>query len=251
MIDPRLEKRFVNSIEYLRKMDFFKDYSNLSSKEIFERILNGEMDYETKWFAEKWSEEERKWERKLLKKMLGAETHGQFLKESLESSTEYWMKASEYEVDFEIARFDIYRVFLEDPETVIKDGICEAIVKKLARVSRGFFSPTDIKGEILDWRDEPPPELKQELKGLISPQGYIFKVNFKFRGKEYVAEFYSNADYLYMDLFVRKVNELIKDTGYQYYWPRYLHIEYLVYMVFSEDEARKLKKERNWKLSLP
>ncbi|MBO3842920.1 MAG: hypothetical protein FGF48_11000 [Candidatus Brockarchaeota archaeon] len=124
-------------------------------------------------------------------------------------------------------------------------------MKKLARVSRGFFIPTDIKGEILDWRDEPPPELKEELKGCIYPQGCIFKVDFKFRGKKYVAEFYSNADYLHMDSFMRKINELIKDTGYQYYWLCYLHIEYLVYMVFSEDEARKLEKERGWKLSLP
>ncbi len=160
------------------------------------------------------------------------------------------MKVSGYEVDVEVARFDIHRVFLEDPETVIRDGICEAIVEKLARVSRGFFSPTDVKGEMLDWMGEPPPELKEELKGCISPQGCIFKVDFKFRGKEYAAEFYSNADYLRMDSFVRKINDLIKDTGYQYYWPRYLHIEYLVYMVFSEDEARKLEKERGWKLSL-
>ncbi len=53
MIDPGLERRFVSSIEYLRRMNFFKEYFDLTSEEIFEKILNGEIDYETKWFAEK------------------------------------------------------------------------------------------------------------------------------------------------------------------------------------------------------
>ncbi|MEM2783612.1 MAG: hypothetical protein QXF09_02165, partial [Nitrososphaerota archaeon] len=31
-------KRFIDSIEFLRKMGFFKKYSNLTSEEIFEKI---------------------------------------------------------------------------------------------------------------------------------------------------------------------------------------------------------------------
>ncbi|MBO3753879.1 MAG: hypothetical protein FGF53_03255 [Candidatus Brockarchaeota archaeon] len=56
MINPELKKRFVDSIEYLRKMDFFKDYSSLTSVEIFNKILNGEMDYGFWW---------EEWEKKL------------------------------------------------------------------------------------------------------------------------------------------------------------------------------------------
>jgi hypothetical protein len=35
---PELRKRLIDSIEYFRKMDFFRDYSNLSSEEIYRRI---------------------------------------------------------------------------------------------------------------------------------------------------------------------------------------------------------------------
>ncbi|MGC8831671.1 MAG: hypothetical protein ACP5PQ_03730 [Thermoproteota archaeon] len=51
-MDPGLRKRLIDSMEYLRKMDFFKDYSNLTSEEILEMIFNGEIDYSTQWFLE-------------------------------------------------------------------------------------------------------------------------------------------------------------------------------------------------------
>lgn len=41
VMNPELRKRFVDSLDYLRKMDFFKDYSNLTSEEILEKIFNG------------------------------------------------------------------------------------------------------------------------------------------------------------------------------------------------------------------
>ncbi|MEM3466049.1 MAG: hypothetical protein QXU11_10690 [Thermoproteota archaeon] len=49
MVNPELKKRFIDSIDYLRKMDFFKDYSNLSSEEILERIFDGMISYPTRW----------------------------------------------------------------------------------------------------------------------------------------------------------------------------------------------------------
>lgn len=41
MVNLELRKRFVDSIEHIRKMDFFKDHSNLSSVKILEKIFGG------------------------------------------------------------------------------------------------------------------------------------------------------------------------------------------------------------------
>ncbi len=49
MINPELKKRFVDSIEYFRKMDSFQKYSRLSSEEILDRILRGWMEYKYWW----------------------------------------------------------------------------------------------------------------------------------------------------------------------------------------------------------
>ncbi len=38
MVNPKLRKRLVDSIEYLRKMGFFQNYSDLSSEEILKKI---------------------------------------------------------------------------------------------------------------------------------------------------------------------------------------------------------------------
>jgi hypothetical protein len=37
---PELRKRLIDSIEFLRKMGFFQDYSSLHSEEILEKIFN-------------------------------------------------------------------------------------------------------------------------------------------------------------------------------------------------------------------
>ncbi|MEM2088863.1 MAG: hypothetical protein QXF52_09390 [Thermoproteota archaeon] len=243
MMNPELRKRFVGSIEYLRKMDFFKDYSNLSSEEILERIFRGEIDYGVDWFVEEWPEEKWRKER----------THGQILKEWIEKSKEheeYWMKASDFKVDLEMASFDIKRIFIEDPEAVIREGICKMLLKKLSRISRGVFNPRYIKEEILEWDEEPPPALKEEFGDQYSRYGgFVFKVYFEFREREHLVEFYSIRDYLHMNPAMKRINELIKDTGYQYYR---LHddIEDITFVVFSNDEVEKLK-ERGWRLSLP
>ncbi|MEM3390381.1 MAG: hypothetical protein QW491_13385 [Thermoproteota archaeon] len=89
-MNPQLRKRFIDSIEYLRRMDFFKDYSNLSSEEIFDRILSGEISYETHWFAEEWSKEERR-------KMKEEDIRKRPLEEMFEEREEHWMKASDFE----------------------------------------------------------------------------------------------------------------------------------------------------------
>lgn len=238
VMNPEFRKRLINSMKFLKEMDFFKEYSNLSSEEILEKIFNGEIDYEAQWFVEEWPEEMRRKVRE------GRKTHGQTFKELLEEREDYWMKASDSEIDLELAFFDIKRAFIEHTETVIGKGIGRVSLEKLARISRGFFNPIYVGEEVLDWKGKPPPALKRARHST----GCIFKVAFKFKGKDQLVEFYSDADYLYMDPAMEKINELIKDTGYQYYD---LHDpDYIVYAVFSSDEAEKLTR-RGWHLSLP
>ncbi|MBO3810213.1 MAG: hypothetical protein FGF50_11570 [Candidatus Brockarchaeota archaeon] len=227
---PELRKRFIDSLDYLRKMDFFKDYSDLTSEEILERIFSGEISYETQWFVETWPKKEREKE--------GA--YGW----SPEEHEDYWMKASVFEVDEEVTFFDVKRVFVEAPKAVIEKGMCRILLKKLARISRDVFNPRYIREEMVEWDEKPPPALGEAC----FTEGWIFRILFEFRGKEHLVEFYSDGKYLFMNPAVKMINELIKDTGYQYYA---IHNEYIVYGVFSEDEAEKLKRERGWKLSLP
>lgn len=63
MIRPELRKRFVDSIECLRKMDFFQDYSGLSSEEILNKIFSGEINYKFYWLKW-WREEGGIWRRR-------------------------------------------------------------------------------------------------------------------------------------------------------------------------------------------
>jgi hypothetical protein len=53
VMNPVLRKRLIDSIEYLRKMDFFKDYSSLSSEEILDKIFSGEICYEDAWWVDR------------------------------------------------------------------------------------------------------------------------------------------------------------------------------------------------------
>ncbi|MBO3842592.1 MAG: hypothetical protein FGF48_09310 [Candidatus Brockarchaeota archaeon] len=233
----------MDSIECLRRMNFFQDYSHLSSEEIFDKILNGEIDYGTQWFTEEWSEEE--WREKREE----GGTHGQILKKLLEEDEEQWMKDSVSEIDFWSIPFDVKRVFVEDSEALIRKGMCEILLSKLARVSRGVFNPRYIKDEMFKWDRKPPPALKAASRGeLWFSSGWIFRISFEFRGKENLVEFYSAGKYLYMNPLIERINELIKDTGYQYYA---LHDEDIILVVLREDEVKKLKGERGWKLYLP
>ncbi|MEM3523554.1 MAG: hypothetical protein QXU11_09680 [Thermoproteota archaeon] len=228
MVNPELRRRLINSLNYLRGMDFFKDYSDLSSEEILDKIFSGEIDYETKWFVEELPKEERKKDREGIP---GS---------SFEEHEEYWMKASDSEIDLKLAFFDIKRVFVEDPETVIERGICKILFKKLARISMGFFKPTYVRERMVKWKWEPPPGLGKAYYDT----GFIFKVHFRFGGEEHLTEFYSDGDYINLNPVVKKINELIKDTGYQYYCPG--NSDHIVYVVLSSIEVEKLKK-RGWR----
>ena len=104
-MEPELRKRLVDSIDYLRKMGFFEDYSNLSSEEILEKIFSGEINYSSLWYLE--------W---------GIRPRGAFLRKYAAEQREEYMKKSDAEIDYKLAPFDIKRIFIESSEIEARDG---------------------------------------------------------------------------------------------------------------------------------
>lgn len=218
MVDPKLRKRFVDSIDYLRKMDFFKDYSDLSSEEILERIFSGEINYPHSW----WYEEPRVFSEKPEPIL-----HGPSLLISIKDHQKYWMKASDFEIDRLLIPFDTKRVMKENAETSIDDNIGTALLKRLARISRGVFQPTNISSMWLT---------PKRSKWLVQ------EVSFDFKGKRHSIEIVLQYDYI-EDMGLRELNELIEKTGYKYYQ---VEQDYIIVVVLTK-EAEKLEKERGWK----
>ncbi|MBO3798904.1 MAG: hypothetical protein QXU11_11075 [Thermoproteota archaeon] len=210
---PELRKRFVDSIEYLRKMDFFQDYSNISSEEILERIFNGEINY-TFWWEELEEEPARR--------------RGVVAKRSIEENECLWMKLNDTRIDYYMIPFDTKRVIKEDPETAMftkEMGII--LLNRLAKISRGIFQPTNVSSR---WTTE--PKYKWSVQ----------EVSFDFKGKRYVIQIVLEHDY-FMDLGLEELNGIIKDTGYQYYL---LSDEMIIVVMLTREEAQKLKRERGW-----
>ncbi len=223
-----LKKRLINSIDFLRETGFFKDRSNLSSEEILEKIFNGEIDFSVLWYldGEEGMRKRREWRIK---------SSGTILKEHVVEYEEEYMKKSDAEIDCELAPFDTKRFFIESSEIEAVKGMGIALIKKLARISRGIFNPTDVREE-WNWR--------YNVRGDVR-----CRVFFKFREKEHYVDFTSYGQALVMEPAVWKINELIKDTRYQYY-SVFIPDLWINYVVLTEEEAEKLK-ERGWKLSLP
>ena len=207
----QLLKRFEGSIDYLRKMDFFQDYSNLSSEEILEKILRNEIGYPISWWGE---------EKGLL--------HGKEDVRDINRRWRHYMKASDFEIDYLVIHFDIKRVILEDPEAVIDAKMGMAMLKRLARISRGIFQPTNISSMRLT------PEGSKWL---------VEEVSFDFKGKRHSIEIALRYDYI-EDMGLKELNKLIEDTGYQYYQLEDEFIELITVVVLMEEEAEMLEKER-------
>lgn len=219
VMNPVLKRRLVDSIEYLRKLDFFQDYSHLTSEEILEKIFNGEINYPHSW----WYEEPRS----SLEKPEPI-LHGLSLKRDLEEHQKYWIGASNFEIDREIVFFDTKRVMKEDIETDVDDNIGVAILKRLTMISRGIFQPTNIS-----WRWLTPVESKWLVQ----------EVSFDFKDKRQSIEIALQYDYI-MDIGLKELNEIIKDSEYQYYQIEY---EDIIVIALTKEEAERLKKERGWK----
>ncbi|MBO3842120.1 MAG: hypothetical protein FGF48_06865 [Candidatus Brockarchaeota archaeon] len=217
MMNPKLKKRLVDSIEYLRKMDFFQDYSDLTSEEILNKIFNGEINYSHEWWEER---EEPK----------SQIPHGILLKQSLVEYEKDWMKESDAEIDGAVMVFDTKRVMVEEAETIPDDEMGEAILERLARISRGVFQPTNINSRWLT-----PLQSKWSIQ----------EISFDFKGKRHSIEIALMLDYI-EDMGLRELNELIKDTGYQYYQVKRGDMAHIIVVVLTEEEANKLEKERDW-----
>ncbi|MBO3797463.1 MAG: hypothetical protein QXI42_06560 [Thermoproteota archaeon] len=228
-MNPKLRKRFVDSIEYLRKMDFFRDYSNLSSEEIFDRILNGEMEYMDWW--EEWKKEHPVEGGAGGKSNFYPYSHGSSLLISIEKNQASWMKKSDAKIDYEMIQFDTKRVMVEDPETrgfIDEMGI--AIINRLSRISRGIFQPISVSS-----RWTLPPELKW----------CVNEVSFDYKGRRHTIQIVLRHDFI-EDMGLRELNEIIEDTGYQYYQINERDVDYYVVVVLTKEEAEKLERERGW-----
>ncbi|MEM3028575.1 MAG: hypothetical protein QXW09_00375 [Thermoproteota archaeon] len=212
-MNPELMKRFIDSIEYLRKMDFFQEYSSLSSGEILDRIFSGEVNC-TFW----WEELEGEPARRLRV----------VAKRSIEENESLWMKLSDTRIDYYMIPFDTKRVIKEDPETAIfAEEMGIILLNRLAKISRGIFQPTNVSSR---WTTE--PKYKWSVQ----------EVGFDFKGKRHVIQIVLENDY-FMDLGLEELNEIIKDTGYQYYL---LSDEMIIMLMLTKEEAQKLKRERGW-----
>lgn len=126
MVNPEIRRRFVDSIEYLRKMDFFQDYSNLSSEEILDKIFGGGINYKYRW------REELDEEPVLLR--------GRVLKEAIEKDEDLWMKSSDAEIDYWIIPFDTKRTIREKLETSFSEETGVVILNGLVRISKASLT---------------------------------------------------------------------------------------------------------------
>lgn len=225
-MNPELRKRLIDSIDYLRKMDFFQDYSNLHSEKILKKIFGGEIEYSDSWWDEE-KKEKNKDEYLETMKRRGIKPHGVYLKESIREDEKDWIKRSDAEIDRALIIFDTKRVIEEDVETMVDDEMGVAILKRLARISRGVFQPMNMSGE---W--------------VISPKykWSVQEVSFDFKDKKHSVRMVLKYDYI-MDMGLRELNEIIKDTGYQYYQ---VFDRPIIIVVLKEEEAQKLKEERGW-----
>jgi hypothetical protein len=206
-VDNTTRKLFIESIDYLKRMDFFEDYKNLTSEEIFERIRRGEIGRE--WLG--WGSKELSPEEKRRKQRA------------------YYNEPFAY--DRYIACHDKRRVFFESMERYCPEDIGVELLEKLAWISRGVFNPTEIK----------------EGRTRYAKDYWTLPIHFKFRGKELKIKLVRSA-VLNLDLIASQINELIKDTGYQYYTFDRAFYDNILMLVLTEKEAIKLIKERGWRL---
>lgn len=123
--------------------------------------------------------------------------------------------------------FDTKKVMVEETEAWIDDGMGEAILRRIARISGGIFQPTSIS-----WRWLTPAGSKWSIQ----------EVSFDFKGRRHRAELALRHDYI-EDMGLREINELIEDTGYQYYSVK---DEWIIIVILRKEEAEKLRRERGW-----
>lgn len=91
------------------------------------------------------------------------------------------MKSHDECLNLTLAFFDRKRTFVEKAEAIyITEGMGISLVKKLARISRGLFNPTDIRDEISTWEGRPRQPTREYLRNLFG-EGFIIRAFFKGR----------------------------------------------------------------------
>ncbi len=113
-----VRERFIESIEYLRKLGFFEEYSNLTSEEIFERLKE---------------------------------------KSIIQIEKEDWSKESDFEIDRFVAIFDEKRVWGGEFDYPPNPGVGLKFLNGLANISRGVFQPMNAREEYRLEEDETKP----------------------------------------------------------------------------------------------
>ena len=150
---------------------------------------------------------------------------------------EYWRKESDFDIDRYVIIKDKKRIWEGfDYDELPNPGVGLDYLNGLASISRGVFQPTNVREEYkLD---------KDRETGL--DVGYC-RVYFTYRGKDMMLEFSWNEVHRWQ--FGHAMNELnwmIQHTGYRYY--RIRHPDMSLFIVLKPEEAKKLRKERGWKL---
>ncbi|MEM2921926.1 MAG: hypothetical protein QXF26_06385 [Candidatus Bathyarchaeia archaeon] len=207
-VNDAIREHLIESIEYLRNLGFFEEHKNLTSEELFERIRRGEIGRE---WLNWWGPKELPSEKRRKKQRA------------------YYDESFAY--DRYIACHDKRRVFFESMMRYCPEDAGVELLEKLAWISRGAFNPTEIReGRIRHTKDY-----------------WTLPIYFKFGGKELRIKLIRSA-VLNLDLIASQINELIKDTGYQYYTFDRDFYENISILMLTEGEATRLVKDRSWKL---
>lgn len=208
-----VRERFINSIECLRELGFFEDYSGRSSEEIFERISEGDI-----------------------------------LLSDLDKKEEKWAKESDFEIDVLIASKDKKRVWWGfDYDELPNPGVGLKYLNGLASISRGVFQPKNAREEYKLYKDEYGLDV-----GYCKVYFIFEKKVFTLRGEkimeeEKMLEFpWSEVHRWEFRHAMNELNRLIEHTGYQYY--QILCPDMYLFVVLKPWEARKLDGEREWEL---
>lgn len=173
-------------------MDFFKEYSNLSSEEIFEKMRE---------------------------------------KDILPQNLQEWEKRSIFEIDRYLVVWDENRIWVRDIEIDPNEGLEIKFLNNFAKISRGIFQPIFIRSE---WHRK-----RKEHTLYTRCRTY-----FKYMDKEDFIDFIWKDDWWDVSHAINKINELIKNTGYQYYDIQ-SEGQCAYFIVLTNEEIKRFK-ERGW-----
>ncbi len=201
-VPSSIKERFIESIEFLRKMGFLEEYVNLTSEEIFEKVKEHFKDIP---HTMAWHDEEK------------------------------WRKYSDFVIDSCVLSIDLRRYTVVDTElynVLTFEQLrtwCKETLQKLASFSGGVFQPTRIAC------------LKPINPGMWRIGEFELKISFTFKGKRHIVTFPFAGKYFGCNRLLAQLNALIDDTGYQYYQP-YFAGRGEIYFLHQEEAEKLIKE---------